>query len=169
MIVSDEGQARVFLIYILFGIGCIMLSDLFGIFIKRFGSTRARVNMLDILYFAMAFCLILYAGVKFNFGALRYYQLFGLVIGMVMQKLLFSGICRKGFEVLVSVCISIGRLVIRNIWRIISLTLHLVFTMTDFIEDKIMFFCRKASARAKKVKMKKAKKKKTVKKRLEMI
>ncbi|MBR5535875.1 MAG: hypothetical protein IKU60_04420 [Clostridia bacterium] len=169
MIVSDEGQARVFLIYIIFGIICIMLSDLFRVVIKRFGATRVKINIFDTVYFFITFCLILYAGVKFNFGALRYYQLFGLVLGMAVQKLLLSEVCERVFDFLLSVFLKVFGFVLKIIRKAVMLVLRLIFTVTEYIEGKIMIICHKLAVRAKKVKIKKEKKKKTVKKRLKMI
>lgn len=169
MIVSDMGQAKVFLIYILFGMLCVMLFDLFRVLTKRCGTTKLKVNILDGLYFLIAFCIILYAGVRFNLGALRYYQVFGLLIGMAVHKMLFSGIDRKLFELGFTVGGKLIRFIVKVLWAPVSWVLRLGFSLTEFIEEKILYVCHKLNRRAKKMKIKNQKKKKTVKKRLKMI
>ena len=169
MIVSDGGQAKVFLLYILFGIGCMLLSDLFYVFRKYFGNTRLKINILDALYFALAFLLVLYAGVKFNLGALRYYQLFGLVGGMVIYKLLFSTMCRKYLDALFIAVLKCSAFLARCLWKAAAFVLGCLFSVTDFFEAKTLKWCHKAKKRAGKVKIKRQKQRKTVKKRLKMI
>lgn len=169
MIVSDEGQAKVFLIYILFGMLCIILADCFCVLRGHFGTTKARVNLLDALYYLTAFVMILYAGVRFNFGALRYYQFFALGIGMVLQKLLFSHVTRIVFDFVLVFVLRIAGCLLRIMWKIIMTVLKGVFAVTDFCEQKILQMCRKVKKYRDKVKVKRQKKKKTVKKRLKMI
>lgn len=169
MIVSDEGQAKVFLIYILFGIICIALADLFYVLRKKFAVTNVSVNMLDGIYYIMAFALILYAGVKFNFGAVRYYQIFALVTGMVIHKLLFSGILRKVLEILLTVLFGFMKKLVRITAKCVMFVLRGLFSFTGFFERKIIKVCHKAKKYVIKVNVKRKKKKKTVKKRLKMI
>lgn len=169
MIVSDGGQAKVFLIYILFGIGCMLLSDLFYVFRKYLGTTKWQINILDALYFVAAFFLVLYAGVKFNLGALRYYQIFGLAGGMAIHKLLFSILCRKCLDTFFVAAVKCGAFLARLSWKAACFILGCLFAVTDFFEAKIIRWCHKAKKRTKKVKMKRQKQRKTVKKRLKMI
>ncbi len=169
MIVSDEGQAKVFLIYILFGMLCIMLADFFYVIRKHSGGSKVKINVLDAVYYTIIFLLILYAGVRFNFGALRYYQLFALVLGMAVHKLLFSKISRKVFEFLLAIFIRLAIVLIKIVWKAVAFVLRCFFSVTEFLERKIMRVCHKAKRYADKVKVKRRKKKKTVKKRLKMI
>lgn len=169
MIVSDGGQAKVFLIYILFGIGCMLLSDLFYVFRKYLGNTKWQINVLDALYFVAAFFLVLYAGVKFNLGALRYYQLFGLAGGMAIHKLMFSILCRKCLDILFVAAVKCTAFFAKRLWKAAAFILGCLFSVTDFFEAKTLRWCHKAKKRAKKVKIKKQKQQKTVKKRLKMI
>ena len=169
MIVSDEGQAKVFLIYIALGMLCIILADCFFVLRRRFGKTKLRVNVLDGVYYVIAFGLILYAGVRFNFGALRYYQLFALGIGMLLQKLLFSKLTRIAFDAVLVLFLKLAACIIRVLWKITAFVLRGVFFVTDFFEQKTMRVCHKVKRYGDKVKVKRQKKKKTVKKRLRMI
>lgn len=169
MIVSDEGQARVFVIYILFGMLCIALADCFWVLRGHFGTTRARVNILDGLYYIIAFVIILYAGVKYNFGALRYYQLFALGIGMMVQKLVLSHITRRIFDFVLVYTLRAAAWVLRLVWRIVMIFLKGAFAFTDFCEQKMLRYGHKVKKYHDKVKIKRQKNKKTVKKRLRMI
>lgn len=169
MIVSDSAQARVFLIYILVGAMCIMLSDCFYVFRKYFGKRKWHINLIDAIYFVLAFILVLYAGVRFNMGALRYYQLMGLLLGMAMQKLLLSRVCRNLFDVFFVFTVRCAARLAGFVWKGAVFVLGLFFSATDFIEHKTLHFCKKVKKRATKVKIKKQKQHKTVKKRLKMI
>lgn len=169
MIVSDEGQARVFLIFILFGMLCVMLADFFYVLRMRYGRTKAQVNLLDALFYSFAFLIILYAGVRFNFGALRYYQIFALGIGMIAHKLVFSNAERKAFDVIVAFVIKCVTIVLKITWKIIAFLLRGFFACVDCFEQKIMHACHKVMKYRGKVKKKRQKMKKTVKKRLRMI
>ncbi len=168
MIVSDEGQAKVFGIYILFGMLCILIADLFYVIKRRFGVTRAATG-LDILYYTLTFLLILYAGLRFNFGALRYYQIFALLIGMVVHKLLFSQIARRVLEFLLVFFLKVICIIVKGIWKAAAFVLAGFFSITGYIEEKTIRGCHRVKKYAEKVKVKRKKKNKTVKKRLKMI
>ncbi len=169
MIVSDSAQARVFLIYVLVGIGCIMLSDCFFVLRKYFGKGKWHTNLIDAIYFLLAFLLVLYAGVRFNLGAFRYYQLMGLLMGMAIQKLMLSAVCRTVFDVMFVFTVRCTACVAGFLWKGAAFVLGLFFQTTDFVENKTLHFCKKVKKRATKVKLKKQKGQKTVKKRLKMI
>lgn len=169
MIVSDTGQARVFLIYIIFGMMCVALYDLFYVLSKRYGKTKLLLNLFDVCYLASTFCLLLFAGVRFNLGALRYYQIFGLLAGICFHRGLFSKMEKKLFDLLLTLGGKITRFAVRLLWRPVSFLLRGVFSLIDFIEDRLIFMCHKLNNRAKKVKTKSCKKKKTVKKRVKLI
>lgn len=169
MIVSDEGQAKVFLIYILFGMLCIMLSDLFFVLKKRFGVSGAKANILDGIYYILVFLIILYAGVHFNLGALRYYQIMALLLGMAIYKLFFSRMFVKVIEFAVNALLNIAGFVFKCIWKAVEFVLRGFFSFAEFFEGNIMRVCHKVRRYADKVKVKREKKKKTVKKRLKMI
>lgn len=169
MIVSDEGQAKVFLIYILFGMLCIMLSNLFFVLKKRFGVSGVKINILDGIYYILVFLIIFYAGVRFNLGALRYYQIMALLLGMAIYKLFFSRMVVKVIELAVNALLKLTGFVFKCIWRAVEFVLRGFFSLAEFFERKIMRVCHKARRYTDKVKVKREKKKKTVKKRLKMI
>ncbi len=169
MIVSDAGQARVFLINIAFGIICIMLFDLFGAIVKRYGKTAFIINAVDIVYFSIAFLLILYAGVKFNFGALRYYQIMGLILGMTVWYVLFSRVERKFFSYLMDKALIMAKLCLKCIYAPIMLVLRLILTPLMYIETKFVKLSEKLKRKQEKIKNNRRKTQKNVKKRRKML
>lgn len=168
MTVSPVGQGKVFLVNILFGMLCVILFDLFWVLRKKWGKTIVIINILDGVYFLIAFLVILFAGVKFNFGALRYYQIIGLLTGAAIQSF-FSLFARKILEKAYDIALRIIRIVLKGIIKPCVFLLQLVLSPIVYIEDVIMRLSGKINRKYKKVKAKGAKKKKTVKKRIKMI
>ncbi len=169
MIVSDEGQAKVFFINILFGMLCILLFDIFRIPMKRWGKTKSAVILLDGLYILSVFSLILFSMVRYNLGALRYYQVFALGAGMLLYKAILSDFLQKVIEKSVKLGNKFLIALLKMLWKPVSLFLRCVFSVGAFVETKLVQLASKMKKKAKKVKLKKQKKKKTVKKRLKMI
>lgn len=169
MIVSDAGQGRVFLINIGFGVLCVILFDMFYIFVKRYGASRRRVLLFDGVYILITFCLVLFSAVKYNMGALRYYQFLGIIAGALLWWLCFSGIERRIMEKLFILFRGTAVLMLKVLKLPILLTLRIIFTPIVYFEGKILSLFNKMIKKAKKVKIKSKNKKKTVKKRLEMI
>ncbi len=169
MIVSDMGQARVFLINILFGMLCVAIYDLFYIVANRCIKGRLWTNLTDAIYLFVTFCALLYAGIKFNLGALRYYQIFGLLAGIFIQSSVFSKVERKLFDFLFKAAGKGMLFIVRCVWFPVSFVLRGIFTFTEFLEDKAVYVGHKINKKVKKVKIKNTKKKKTVKKRFKMI
>ena len=168
MIVSTIGQGRVFLLNILFGMLCMLIFDFFYVLRQRYGKNIIIINALDGLYFIVAFLLILFAGVKYNFGALRYYQIIGILVGILFQSL-FSGINRKilgaVYDVGAKVCKVIQKILVKP-WIFL---LRLILSPLCFLEEKYISFTKKLAKKRKKLKNVKKKNKKTVKKRIKMI
>ncbi|MBQ8002697.1 MAG: hypothetical protein IJ297_04565 [Clostridia bacterium] len=169
MIVSDAGQAKVFVINIVFGMLCIMLYDVLGVCVNRAERSKKFVVLTDCVYLVGAFVLMLFASVKYNLGAFRYYQVMALLSGMLLYKAIFSHIVKKVAAVLSGVSVYIFKLLFALIRKPVMLLLRALFTVTDAAENRIIFFCHKAKRRADKVKLKNKRKQKNVKKRLEMI
>ena len=169
MIVSDVGQARVFLINIAFGVICIMLFDMFGAIVKKYGKTAFVINAVDIIYFSIAFLIIFYAVVKFNFGALRYYQIMGLLLGMVVWYTLFSRIERKVFSYLIEKAIVLTKLCTKCICKPIMFVLRVILTPLVYIETKFVKLSEKLKRRKEKIIKNRRKTQKSVKKRRKMI
>ncbi len=169
MMVSDSGQARVFLINIAFGIICVMLFDLFGAIVKKYGKTTFIINAVDIVYFSIAFLLILYAGVKFNFGALRYYQIMGLLLGAGVWYALFSRFERKVFAYLIEKGIILAKMCMKCICVPIIFVLRVILTPLVYIETKFVKLSEKLKRTKEKIIKNRKKTQKSMKKRSKMI
>lgn len=169
MIVSDEGQARVFLINVLFGIICVVLFDLFGVMVKKCGKRMIVVNLLDTVYFVGAFLLILYAGVKYNFGALRYYQILGLLFGMGFWYGFFSRADRIVFEYLIEKTGLILKTVVKIVGLPVLFLVRAVYSPLAYIEEKVLKLGGSIARKRNKIIKKHKKNKKTMKKRKKMI
>ena len=168
MTVSSIGQGKVFLINILFGMLCVILFDLFYVIRKKYGKNIVIINALDGLYFISAFFILLFAGIKFNFGALRYYQIIGIIVGILFQSL-FSGTSRKVLEKIYNICVKISKIVKKVIVKPWLFILRLILSPLYFFEEKSIQIGDKIAKRQKKIKNRRRKKKKTVKKRIKMI
>ncbi len=168
MTVSPVGQGRVFLINILFGMLCVILFDFFWVLRRRYGKSIVIINAMDGIYFVIAFALVLFAGVKFNFGALRYYQIIGLFMGMGIQSL-FSRLTRRILEKLYGFLVRIIKIFGKLIIKPNLFILRLVLSPLCFFENQAIRLSSKIHKKYNKVKLKRIKKKKTVKKRIKMI
>lgn len=168
MIVSDAGQGKVFLLNILFGMLCVILFDFFYVLRQRYGKNIIIINALDGLYFVLAFLIILFAGVKFNFGALRYYQILGLGIGILFQSL-FSRLTRRILSALYSAVLVLIKTLKKILVKPWLFLLRLILSPLCFLEQKSIKAWEKTVKKQNKLKIKREKKKKTVKKRIKMI
>lgn len=169
MIVSDAGQARVFIINILVGMLCVVLFDFFGALVKRYGKSPLIINLMDIGLYITVFCLVLFAGVKFNFGALRYYQIIGIGLGCIIHKCLFSKVEKKLFEKLLVIFEKGIKLVKKLISVPLIFILRIVFTPVVFVENKLMNMSSKCKKKLAKANKKRKKTKKNIKKRMKML
>ncbi len=169
MIVSDAGQARVFFINIAFGIVCVMLYDLFSVLRKKYIKSQLGINISDTAYFAMAFLIIFYAGVKYNFGALRYYQIMGLLFGMGVWYGFFSRSDEIVFEYLTEKIVLLAKVCAKIIYKPTMLVLRIIITPIAFAEEKTVAFFAKLNRKKAKVMKRRKKIKKTNKKRRKMI
>lgn len=168
MIVSSLGQGRVFLLNVLFGMLCVIIFDFFYVLRRRYGKNIIIINALDGMYFIIAFLIILFAGVKYNFGAVRYYQIIGLLIGILFQSL-FSGINRRFLWALYDIAAKIVKTLKKLLLKPLIFLLRIILSPLYFLEEKSISFARKVAKRRKKRKNIRKKNKKTVKKRIKMI
>lgn len=169
MIVSDAGQARVFFINIAFGIACVILYDFFSVVTKKYVKSSLMINLVDVLYFAMAFLIIFFAGVKYNFGALRYYQIMGLLFGMGVWYGFFSRIDEIVFEYFTEKFLVLAKLCGKIIYKPTMFSLRVLVTPIAFAEEKTLAFFGKLKRKRAKVIKRREKIKKTNIKRRKMI
>lgn len=169
MKVSDSAQAGVFLINILFGMICILIYDIFRAMRHIWGKSTVSTNIFDIIYFAVSFCVVFTAGIKYNFGALRYYQIMGLIAGAAIQILLFSRYEVKLCEILIKGAVFLIKAVLKVILFLPLLLIRAAASLLGFLEEKTMDFCDKTAVRMAKRGRKKRKNKKIIKKRIKML
>lgn len=169
MIVSDYGQARVFVINVIFGIMCVVFFDFCSAMGKRYGKTTIVINIIDLLYYLCAFAAIFYAGVKYNFGAFRYYQLLGLLLGMVGWYVLFSRMERRLMLFLTDKIIIIFKTVAKALLKPVLFLVRLVFTPLVYAEEQEIKMSKKINKRLEKIAKKRKKSTENVKKRLKMM
>ena len=169
MIVSDTGQARVFLINIIFGILCVVLFDVFYVLTKKYGNTKLKTNLFDICCFAVIFCVLFFAGVKYNFGALRYYQILGIGAGVVFWGLVVSSKERFVIEKLYEFLCKAVKVLVKIGIAPILLLIKIIFVPIDRFEKGTIKIGEKYAKKIEKYKKRRKKHNKTVKKRLKML
>ena len=168
MTVSPTGQGKVFLINICFGLVCILLFDFIYVVRKKHNIGKAITNILDAVYFLVVFFAVLYANIKFNFGAVRYYQFMGLLAGSV-TGLFFSSVTRKVLEKIYQGFLKCVKFAIKLVYKPVMFLLRVVLSPLFFFEAKMISMGEKVSKRCKKLKIKRKKSAETVKKRIKMI
>lgn len=169
MTVSDSAQGRVFLISLIVGVLCVVLFDVFYVIRHRTKNNKLIVNALDFLYLIIAFLLVFVTGVKVNFGAVRYYQLIGIAIGVVVYHKLFSKIERFLLGKILDFSIVLICFIAKLIYKPIMLVMRLLATFAKLFEDKTIKTMTTLKKIRKKRALKREKNKKTVKKRLKMM
>jgi len=169
MKVSDIAQARVFFINILLGMVCVLIYDVFRAVRRSSAKGELQSNLLDMMYFFMAFLLIFFVEVKFNFGALRYYQLMGLAIGAFFQIALFSRFEVRAFETAIRIFKLTIRFILRTLLFIPLKIFSLIFSLSHLAEDKIIAFFDSSARKSALKKRKNQKNKKIIKKRIKMF
>lgn len=169
MTVSDGGQAKIFLINILFGMACVLIFDLFRALRRHRAGSDVYANVLDALFFLTAFLLVLFASLKFNFGAMRYYQIFALAAGAFLQLALFSPFEVRLFEKMLAAGEKAIRFSLRLLLKPFVFALGLAAPLFLAFERAVMTFFSKISKKRIQVKRKRLQKKKILKKRRKMI
>ena len=169
MIVSDAGQAKVFLINVLCGMFCVGLFDLFAVTLKSKKRGILWLNAVDAIYYLVAFVLVFYVGIKYNFGAFRYYQLCGLLLGIFLHVFLFSKIERKIFDALFRIIKKTISILKKITLKPLLFILRVIMTPILFGEGKILDAAHKCKKRIKMEDKRKEKVKKTIKKRIKML
>ncbi|MGM9550687.1 MAG: spore cortex biosynthesis protein YabQ [Clostridia bacterium] len=169
MKVSDLAQGRVFLISVLVGILCVVLFDIVWVIRKHYGKNVIVVNIFDAIYFLVVFLILFYTGVKYNFGALRYYQMIGILMGMLFQYFVFSSLERKILDKILTLLLKFIRIIFKIIYTPLMFILRIMSTIAELFETKIIKKASKINKTRKKLALKREKNKKTVKKRIQMI
>lgn len=169
MTVSDAGQAKVFLINVLFGMAFVLIFDFFRALRRRHRGSALYANLLDAVYFIAAFFPVLFLSLKFNFGAVRYYQLMGLFMGAFLHILIFSRFEVKIFERVIALSAAAAKTALRTALFPPVLIIRLTAAPLLAIERKIIEFFDKISDKRKVMRKKRRQNKKILKKRIKMM
>lgn len=169
MTVSDAGQAKVFLLNILFGIICVVIFDFFRALRRRGGKNSLYENVIDAVSFGCIFFLLLFVGVKYNFGAMRYYQIMGLCIGAFLNILLLSRFEVRFFEHMLSFFAATGRFGAKAALFPLLLIVKILAPPLLAFENAVLRFCAFLRRKSAQVGRKRLKNKKIIKKRMKML
>lgn len=169
MTVSDVGQARVFLINVLFGMACVLVFDFFRALRRKHKENVVYANVLDAIYFIAAFFMVLFASLKFNFGAVRYYQILGLMIGAFLHILLFSRFEVRIFEYIITAAETGAKLILHIVLCPFIFIMKLIIPLLLAFERNSMKFFAKIAKKRGAIKKKKRQNKKILKKRIKMM
>jgi spore cortex biosynthesis protein YabQ len=169
MTVSDSAQAKIFLINILFGMICVFIFDFFRALRRRHRDNAIYANVTDALCFIAIFFIVIFAGIKYNFGAIRYYQLMGLFFGAFLHLLMFSRFEVRAIEVVINKTVKIFKFILKALTRPILFILRTVTAPFFLMEKNLMNGFAKLRRKAVKNKRKKAQNSKIMKKRIKMM
>lgn len=169
MTVSDAGQARVFLINVLCGMACVLIFDFFRALRRRHVGNAVYANVLDAVYFIAALFPVLFISLRFNFGAVRYYQIMGLLLGAFLHILLFSRFEVRIFERITAALAVGAKIILHAALCPIILILKLIIPPLLAFERAIMKIFAKISKKRESIKKKKRQNKKILKKRIKMM
>ncbi|MCD8049864.1 MAG: spore cortex biosynthesis protein YabQ, partial [Clostridia bacterium] len=142
MTVSDAGQARVFVINIILGMMCVILFDFFRALRRRRRGDYLYANILDVLFWILAFGAVFAAEIKFNFGAMRYYELMGLVIGAGVQIVLFARFEVRIFGWMIAAFEAIVKLLVKAVLFLPVRIARLFAPAFNFLRKKRLDFSR---------------------------
>lgn len=98
MEVSSSHQLDVFFICVLSGIVCGIFFDLQRSVRKISCRGRTVTTLQDLLFALFYVGVALFVGFNFNHGEVRYYQVLGVVFGVLLYLLLFSSLVMKIIE-----------------------------------------------------------------------
>ncbi len=133
-------QTVYFLYSLLFGI---ILSALYDIIVViRMLSTghTLRLILLDVLYMSLCAVLTVLFAMPFNKGSVRYFVLFGELIGFVVYRCTLGGLSEKFY----SVIIRIISVIIEKSLKICGIFLHKVLKANRFVVYNVRVILYKA-------------------------
>ena len=140
MEVSSSHQLNVFVICVLAGIVSSMFFDCLRCLRKVHFPNKMLLLFEDFIFFLFISFVIIYAGFRFNDGLIRYYQLLGMVFGMLLYSLLMSRIVIKIIEFTGKI---VYKYIIKNIQRIISFFVRILLKVKRWIMAKIKLIRKK--------------------------
>ena len=120
-------QAYLFLVFALNGIFIGILFDFFRILRKSFKTVNFITNIEDILFWILTGLSIIYCMYNFSGGALRFFMLLGLILGILLYMLTLSDFLVK----IVVKIISIIKKFVLGILKIIIFPFKAIFRIIE--------------------------------------
>lgn len=140
MEVSSGHQLFVFLICVLAGIISSVFFDCLRCLRKVHSPGRVLLIFEDLVFFLFISFVVIYAGFRFNDGRIRYYQLLGMIFGMLVYSLLMSRLVVRIIEFTGRM---IYRYVIKNLQKIISFFRRIFLNIYKKIKSRINLIRKK--------------------------
>ena len=162
MEVSSKQQLFVFMVYIASGMGCGVFFDVQRSIRKVFSAGKIRTLLEDILFAFVCIAGTIIASFIFNRGEMRYYQIMGLISGVLFYAAFLSPYAMK---TLIALNRALRKFIINPIIVIVKIVLSPFKKINLFLKKKyrkIKMCFLKAVRRIKTVKNK-------VKKRMKML
>ena len=126
---SLADQTIYFLYSLLFGVILSALYDVVVV-IRMLSNNRAlKLILLDVLYMSLCAVLTVLFAMPFNKGEVRYFVLFGEVIGFIVYRLTLGGLSKKIYSIIIRV-ISV---IIEKSLKISGFFLHKVLKANRFV------------------------------------
>lgn len=135
MEVSSKHQLFVFVVYIVSGIGCGVFFDVQRSLRKMASAGKIRTLLEDVLFGTVCIGGTIIIGFLFNRGQMRYYQVMGLISGVLFYAAFLSQITMK---ILIAVYRALRKFVLKPTFIIVKIML-LPFAKTCLFLKKICF------------------------------
>ena len=162
MQVSSSEQIYIFFVFVFLGMICGAFFDLQRFFRKIVFAGTTRTILEDALFSALCIALIIGMSYHFNNGEMRYYQLMGIISGLLFYVVALSRIFMKICTVMFS---FIHTILLRPIAKILLFLMRVVKNFTYKIRKNIV----KARRRIAGIKRNVKKRGKLLKKRVKML
>ena len=137
---SLADQTIYFLYSLLFGVILSALYDVVVV-IRMLSNNRAlKLILLDVLYMSLCAVLTVLFAMPFNKGEVRYFVLFGEMIGFIVYRLTLGGLSKKIYSIIIRV-ISV---IIEKSLKISGFFLHKLLKANHFVVYNVRVILYKA-------------------------
>ena len=126
MEISVTSELTVFLWCIVCGSIAAVIFDFFRIVRRLIYSGYIKTSFEDILYWISTGLLIYYFSLRFNGGEIRWYMLFGIMLGAILYFLTASRLIVNGFVIIFRFIGKILMLILKVIYSPIRLILRVI-------------------------------------------
>lgn len=144
MTFSVENQATIFIVFIVCGVLIGVLFDIFRISRKLIPSGLYLTFIQDLLFCLCSFILLILFSYKFNFGQLRWYMFFGIIIGCLLYFITISKFVILISVFIIKISVKILLIPIKTITKIFKKPLFIIIKFGKIhscrIKNKILPF-----------------------------